>query len=156
LYNEGSPLQLTSDEREEIRANLDGDLYHESQFCKYVLLRLDAALSDGGVIYDYPLITIEHVLPQTPGINSQWNDLFPELEKYVHKLGNLVLLTRIRNPKAGNYEFDKKKEVYFKSKDGMVSFHLTTQVINEKFWTPDVVERRQKELLEKLIKIWRL
>jgi hypothetical protein len=33
---------------------------------------------------------------------------------------------------------------------------LTTQVLQEKSWTPEVVERRQQALLQRLQEIWRL
>jgi hypothetical protein len=157
LHDETSPLQLTSEERKEIVERLDGDLYLESQFRLYVLLRLDDALSDGGAEHNYRIITIEHVLPQTPAID-QWKEFQdPSIhKKYVHRLGNLVLLTRKMNPKASNYEFDKKKKVYFKGKDGIVSFHLTKQASDEPSWTPDVIEGRQKALLDKLKEIWML
>lgn len=161
LYDETTPsdpeqalLQLTPDERKSIIDKLNGDLYLESQFRLYVLLRLDNALSAGGVQHDRTIITIEHVLPQKPK-QGQWT-CFPDPESCVHKLGNLVLLTRKKNPEASNYEFDEKKERYFCGKSGVTSFDLTTQVLKEKSWTPEVVKRRQGELLNKLKEIWRL
>lgn len=161
LYDETPPsdpeqalLQLTPDERKSIIDKLNGDLYLESQFRLYVLLRLDNALSAGGVQHDRKIVTIEHVLPQNPK-QGQWT-CFPDPESCVHKLGNLVLLTRKKNPEASNYEFDEKKEKYFSGKSGVTSFDLTTQVLKEKSWTPDVVKRRQGELINKLKEIWRL
>ncbi len=156
LFEETSPLQLSSEERDKIAAKLNGNLYLETQFRLYVLLRLDDAFSDGGAEYNYKIVTIEHVLPQTLG--DDWGEFEdPSVhEKYVHQLGNLVLLTRKMQPKARNFGFAKKKEVYFKKKDGSVSFQLTRQVVDETEWTPEVIDRRQKELLQKLKEIWRL
>jgi hypothetical protein len=96
LYAPNSPLQLTDEERKSIITYLDSDLYH-SCFCKYVLLRLDEALAGSGASYSYSIITIEHVLPQNPGINGAWSVVFPDVqirEGYVHRLGNPVLLAR--------------------------------------------------------------
>lgn len=161
LYDETPPLdpdqallQLTPKERRDIIDKLKGDLYLEYQFRLYVLLRLDSALSAGGVEHNRPVITIEHVLPQNPK-QGQWTS-FHDPEKCVHKLGNLVLLTRKKNPEASNFEFDEKKNRYFCGKKGVTSFDLTTQVIREKLWTPEVVARRQVELLDRLREIWRL
>lgn len=61
-----------------------------------------------------------------------------------------------KNSSAQNYDFDKKKGKYFLGKGKVSPFALTTQVLHEKAWTPDVVERRQKELLARLKSLWRL
>ncbi|HEU5439300.1 MAG TPA: DUF262 domain-containing HNH endonuclease family protein [Ktedonobacterales bacterium] len=160
LYTGQSPLQLTADERGEVVQALDGDLYlHNARTRQYVLLRLDSDLSGGGAVYDYPIISIEHVLPQNPRGDSMWVRWFPSQqlrEQWVHRLGNLVLLSRRKNTAASNYDFDKKKSVYFATKDGIAPFVLTTQVIKEHKWTPDVVERRQQELIARLKRTWRL
>jgi uncharacterized protein with ParB-like and HNH nuclease domain len=158
LFDPDSPLQLTNEEQIEIVTHLEGDLYH-SWFCKYVLLRLDESLSAGGVFFDYPIISIEHVLPQNPKPESIWMKWFPlheEREKYVHCLGNLVLLSRRKNSEAQNYEFETKKEKYFKTSVGIVPFPLTTQVLQEHEWTPEVIEGRQQELINRLRDTWRL
>lgn len=155
-----SPIQLTTDERREALHTLDGDLYRQSARTRqYVLLRLDAALSSGDAVYTYPTISIEHVLPQNPAPGSQWVKWFPtpqQREQWVHRLGNLVLLSRRKNAQAGNYDFDKKKNSYFATAGGVSPFALTTQVIKERVWTPEVVERRQNELIAGLRQLWRL
>ena len=80
---------------------------------------------DGGIV------TIEHVLPQNPAPNSAWTRWYPSSEerhRYVHQLGNLVLLSQRKNSSAQNYEFDLKKEKYFKR--GVTNYALTIQVLN--------------------------
>lgn len=161
LYAPDSPLQLTSEEQSVIIKILDGDIYLMPKIRLYVLLRLEAALADCGVTFDYPIITVEHVLPQNPAKDSLWLKWFPdhqEHQNYVHRLGNLVLLSHRKNSEARNYEFDNKKDKYFnsKSKSGVAPFVLTTTVIKENTWTPVVIEQRQKELIDKLKKVWRL
>lgn len=47
-------------------------------------------------------------------------------------------------------------ERYFTSKKGVSTFALTSQVLNEPKWTPDVVARRQVSALEALKKVWSL
>ena len=155
----GSSLHLTNDDKEKILKGLDGNLYEMTKVRKYVLLRLDHALSGGGANYDYSIITIEHVLPQTPKEGSLWLKLFPEEKEragWLHRIGNLVLLSRAKNSEAQNFEFEEKKEKYFKSNKGTSPFILTTQVLSEKEWTPFVLHRRQKELVGKLKEIWSL
>jgi hypothetical protein len=156
-FAEGSPLQLDADERAETRARLDDEIYTVTRVRLYVLLRLDSALSSGGATYDHPLITVEHVLPQNPKDQSAWRTDFADEDRryWVHRLANLLLLTRRKNSEAGNLEFDPKKASYFSTK-GVSPFALTTQVLTAPTWTPDVLAARQQELLGALARLWRL
>ncbi|MBD2538318.1 DUF262 domain-containing protein [Coleofasciculus sp. FACHB-SPT36] len=159
LYTPDSPLQITSEEKNDILKMLDGDLYQTQKIRLFVLLRLDAALSEGEASYNFPTITVEHILPQNPAHDSLWVKSFTSLEereKYVHRLGNLALLSCYKNSEAQNYDFDVKKQKYFTTKKGVSPFALTTQVLMEQEWTPEVIEARQKKLIGVLQKVWRL
>jgi hypothetical protein len=159
LYAKESPLHISSEEQKRMLCVLDGDVYNLlPKVRKYVMLRLDSALSGGGATYDHGVFSIEHVLPQQPKAGSLWESWFPdsaEREQLVHRLGNLVILSRRKNSSASNYDFDKKKASYF-TKDGVSPFQITTQVVSEKTWTPVVIERRQTELVAKLKAVWHL
>lgn len=153
-----SPLQLTAEECDRILQTLDGPLYELTQVRLPVLLRLDQALSGGVASYEYPVLTIEHVLPQNPAAASQWLAWFPdeqERQRSVHRIGNLALLSRKKNAQAGNFDFDRKKKEYFDRKGG-TPFPLTTQVIQEATWTPTVLAARQAKLVATLKTLWRL
>ena len=158
LYDEGSPLQLDPAERAETLERLRAEIYTVTRVRLYVLLRLDSALSSGGASYDHPIITVEHVLPQNPGAESHWRSAFTddEREHWVHRLANLVLLTHRKNSEASNYEFDVKKEKYFKTKTGVSPFGLTTQVLSAQAWSPSLLASRQEMLIAKLAELWRL
>ena len=96
-------------------------------------------------------------MPQNPPPGSQWVRGFPDTDthaKYVHRLGNLVLLSHRKNSRAQNYDFRTKKERYFRTRDGVSPFALTAQVLRERKWTPRIIERRQAELLGKLTNLW--
>jgi hypothetical protein len=158
LYAPDSPLQLTAEEKEATLNRLAGDIYAVTRTRLYILLRLDSALSTPGVTYEYPTITVEHVLPQNPPATSQWRKWFTDVERqqWVHRLANLVLLPRRKNSEAGTFEFDVKKQKYFVTKSGVVPFALTTQVLVESQWRPAQLEVRQKALLTALATLWRL
>lgn len=160
LSDSASPLQLTLDERRRVLSVLTGDIYKQhARVCRYILLRLDGLLAAADAIYTHPIITIEHVMPQTPPAGSEWLTWFPTADmrnQWVHRLGNLVLLSRRKNSLAGRMTFDKKKATYFATNSGVSSFALTTQVLREQEWTPAVVERRQQELVQLLSNLWRL
>lgn len=151
-------LQLTEEESNETLLRLDGDVYHETKTRRYILLRLDEAIADQDVVatYDPPRITVEHVLPQNPKAGSQWlNDFTPrERAQWTHRLANLVLLSRTKNAQAQNFDFAMKKEKYLNR--GVVTFPLTTKVLAQTKWTPEILEKRQSELLGRLTAEWRL
>ncbi len=156
---DGPTFTLTPEEQNETLERLRGPLYLVKPVRKYVLLRLDELLANSpGVSYDHRVITIEHVLPQTPRDTSQWIKEFTSDDRtyWTHRLGNLVLLNRSRNSAAQNYDFDQKKTEYFTSGNGVAAFALTTQVLTEQTWTPEVVRARQESAVQLLAQEWGL
>lgn len=152
-------FELTDSEKADSLERLAGEIYLTRQVRRYVLLRLDSMLADNpGASYDHAIITVEHVLPQTPATDSRWRQAFTEeeAEHWVHRLGNLLLLNRRKNSQAQNYDFGKKKDVYFTTAQGVAMFALTTQVVNTEEWTPEVVARRHEYLLGLLADAWEL
>ncbi len=157
LFEEG-PLQLSSDEKSEILEKLDGPIYSQLRVRRQLMLRLDSLLADEGVTFQHKVVSIEHVLPQKPQSGSEWLEWFPDEEirnQWTHRLANLVLLSRRKNSQANNRDFSYKKKAYF-MRGGVSPFTLTTQVVNEERWTPDVLKRRQEYLINKLKQEWRL
>jgi len=157
LFMEGSPLQPSAEERQKASEVLNGDIYN-SRIRVPVLLRLDGLVSDEGAVYQRKVITVEHVLPQNPREDSDWLHLFPDEDERLrdtHRLGNLVLLSRRKNGRAQNFDFERKKKEYFQ-RGGATPFALTADVLSRSDWTPDVVEERQRDLLGKLKAAWRL
>lgn len=97
-------------------------------------------------------------MPQQPAPNSQWAGWVPDKavhQLWVHRLGNLALLSKKKNSSASNRDFDWKKSVYF-TKGGSTAFALTTQVIQYAEWTAAVMQQRQDTMLAKLESHWRL
>lgn len=156
---DAAALQLDEQEKQETKNRLAGELYLVARVRKYVLLRLDEELAnDPGVVYGHPLITVEHVLPQSPARDSQWRRDFTDEQRqqWTHRLANLVLLNRAKNSEAQNYDFADKKSKYFTGRHGVSTFALTSQVLGEQQWTPALLEVRQAALLARLEKAWDL
>lgn len=153
-------LELSSEEQNEFINVLSGDIYLMTpRKRKYIILRLDSFISDGGAKYKNSIMSIEHVLPQHPKDNSQWIKKWPEekvRDYWLNKLANLVLLTRKKNSQAQNYDFIKKKKEYFCDKNGVTTYALTTDVIKENDWTPIIIANRQKRLLGLFATKWNL
>ncbi len=153
-------VNLSSSEIEDMKKVLAGDVYlltHPRR--RYLILRLDSFVSDGSAMYNTKTFTIEHVLPQTVEPNSQWLKWWPNeetREEWTHKLANLIPLNKKRNSAAQNYNFKDKKEKYFTGLENVSSYALTSQVLNTDTWKLGDLEKRQKELTERLIKKWEL
>ena len=149
-------LSLTEQEQVETLRGLDGDIYNASAVRKYILMRLDELVASAAVAYDHRIVTVEHVLPQHPRDGSTWMGEFTEQDRVVwtNRLANLVLLDRAKNSQAQNFEFDRKKEKYFTSANGVSSFALTTQVLQEDVWTPTVLRARQRSAIDRFATAW--
>ena len=158
-FHDGGAMDLRPEEKDEILEKLDGPIYSPwSRVVRPLLLRLNSALTEAGATYDDSLVSIEHVLPQNPKTGSEWLRWFSEEDErayWTHRVANLVLLSGRKNARASNFEFGRKKKEYF-LRDGASPFALTTGVVGEEAWTPEVLEVRQARLLDTLRGEWRL
>ena len=152
-----SSLELDEDEKEMALKAISGNIYSELPHLrrKYLILRLDSFISDGIAKYKVPVISIEHVLPQT--MNDDWKKLWTteQHRKWLHKLANLALLSHRKNSKIQNSNFETKKEKCFTETD-RTSFVLTQDAFNETEWTPDVLEKRQERFIKLFKEKWEL
>ena len=157
LFSGESPLCLRGTEAADALAAIDGPIYDVRRVRMPLALRLDSLLSDEGATYDHAIVSLEHVLPQNPEAGSEWSKTFSDDNRaiWTDRLANLVLLSRRKNAQAQNFDFERKKKEYFQRK-GISPFALTTQVLNEKQWTPAALTRRQETLVAALAKEWRL
>ncbi len=97
--------------------------------------------------------SIEHIYPQTP--QGTWHDKFRNTTeeqkiKYLHSLGNLLLLSPSKNSSLGNGNFEKKKEKY---SNGSYS---EIEVSKNETWTKEEIERRGLKILNFMRERWLL
>jgi uncharacterized protein with ParB-like and HNH nuclease domain len=134
----------------ELKQFLESNIYGRP-YTKGLLLKIEDCIQDDSVIKQYNgLITIEHILPQTM-TDKYWLDRFTEDEKeyFVHKIGNLTLLSGRKNSAAQNFDFDRKKDIYLK-KLKKVSFDMTKDICSLVEWNKTEVEKRQQQYLDML------
>lgn len=152
-------INLTDAEKKAFVNTLNADVYiMTSQQKKYIILRLDSFAAAAGATYDNTVLSIEHILPQTVDAGSYWAAKWPDVqerEKWLHKIGNLIPLNRRKNSAASNYDFTKKKDVYF-FKGGATPYVLTNQVMSLTDWTPAEAQKRQASLLDIFKQNWEL
>ena len=80
---------------------------------RLVLLRLNDEIAGSPQNLSIPELTVEHVLPRKHGTGSAWRVCFPDAQEREHcteALGNLVLVTKSQNDKAGNLDFARKHD----------------------------------------------
>ncbi|RLG89694.1 MAG: hypothetical protein DRO36_07355, partial [Candidatus Hecatellales archaeon] len=117
--------------------------------------RIDMEMWDLAVFSGYSgLITVEHILPVSPSEDSEWIRKFDEnaRKKWTNKLGNLVLLSGPKNSKASNYDFERKKDAYFKEK--CTPFRLTQEIFKYKEWNLATLQQRHEDLISKVESIY--
>jgi hypothetical protein len=122
------------------------------KLAKYILARLETDASKRACDPDTDPATIEHILPENPG--PGW-EAFPEAywSDAVYRLGNLTLLEASANRRVGNSDYAAKRAEYAQS-----SYRLT-QLVAERApteWTLEHLERRQRELAQRAVHIWRV
>jgi uncharacterized protein with ParB-like and HNH nuclease domain len=125
-----------------------------NKLIKAIFFRIEDDIHDDHVEKNYHgRITIEHILPQKSN-DLYWKDRFSEQEKndWVHKLGNLMLLSGTKNSEAQNYSFDRKKTIY--ENRNKSSFELTKQVSLYHNWNIQTLKERQSYITRQVEKFW--
>ena len=133
-------------DRDQIEQLLDGPIY-DKNYAKFLMLKVEFCLQDPSQPFaPFTRTSIEHVLPQNPEQEGQWRTDFSDEQRaaWVHRLANLVVLSRIKNVQLGNRDFETKKARYFKSSVNV--FPNVVKVMQFDEWTPQVLEQRQKQL----------
>lgn len=107
-------------------------------------------------------VQLEHIIPQTITTKISKNE-FGDWEKYlgrdakelhkeyVHKIGNMTLLSYHLNPIASNNPFKTKQEVY---KDSDIK--MTKELCRYEDFKFDQVGERSRKLAKSLVEIWRI
>jgi len=94
--------------------------------------------------------SIEHIYPETSNLDC-WKKFFNgKNKKYLHSLGNLVLLSVSKNASLGKKCFDEKKERY---KNGSYS---EIEIAQYEKWSPKEIYERGIKLLDFLSERWEL
>jgi len=123
----------------------------KSRIAKYILCQLERQISNSEVPvpYESPQITVEHILPE--GADSPWGEFRQEqVDRYVHRLGNLALLEATLNREASTRSFSEKAEIYSRSQ------FETTRSIRGVEWSPSDIDTRQRQMARIATAIWNL
>ncbi len=162
IENSSKPDEILLDktifsiEKQALCRALSEDIYGK-RFAKYIVFKLEFLLKDKTQRFnEFKYLSLEHVLPQSPKKDSQWLKDFDDAarKKWTHKLGNLVLMSRIKNSSLNNKDFDEKKKRYFEG--NIDAFPNSLRIMQRSHWTPVEVEARQSEILSILDKHYKV
>jgi hypothetical protein len=129
---------------------LDGAIYGR-RFARYVLLRLEYLYFNHSSVLNLPDdLSVEHILPQNPKLTSRWVQDFTiaEQEQWLHRLGNLMLLSRRKNTSLGNLDFADKKVRYFQ--DNVETLPNSARVLALQSFDSPALQLRHDDLLARL------
>lgn len=120
-----------------------------------ILLRIDMEMQDISVSKTYNgRVTIEHILPQKIS-NEYWKNEFSDEqhEFWVHRIGNLTLISGHKNSEAQNSDFIKKKSIY-KKLNNRTSFDITKDICDNEFWNIQTIEKRHSKFRNLMMQLW--
>jgi hypothetical protein len=155
-----SPLEFSRQELRTIQHNLRDLHARNPSVAKQLLMRLADIKARGPQSHLLPDdMTVEHVLPKTLKSNggSQWREWHPDPEDRelcTESLGNLVLVTKAQNDKAGNHDFARKLDVYFNTRGAPV-VSINEDLRHRTEWKPDDIRAREAEMLHMIEQLWR-
>jgi uncharacterized protein with ParB-like and HNH nuclease domain len=142
-------------DEEDLKRVLTGSIYGR-RYARYLLLKLDLGFHGHTTKFTPPeTISIEHILPQNPGSGSQWISDFTDSdrEKWTHRVGNLILLSRRKNTSQSNLDFALKREKYFKN--NIELFSNSVRIFQQfQTWNLTDIQNNQKETLKKLLSLY--
>jgi Protein of unknown function DUF262/Protein of unknown function (DUF1524) len=152
-----SPLQLTRAELRTIQHNLRDMHGRHATTAKLLLLRLTDAKAGMPQSLSLPgNMTVEHVLPKKLSARSHWRNWHPDpedRERCTDSLGNLVIVTKDQNDKAGNHDFARKLQVYFNTR-GAPAVALNEDLRGRTEWKAREIRAREAELFQLIEELW--
>lgn len=92
-------------------------------------------------------VNVDHILPQKWQSEPYWRNRWTkrQADQWLHRIGNLTLLSGRKNIKASKSAFTEKKKIYTgKGIDGITSFIMTQRVARLRQWTENQARNRQK------------
>ena len=120
-----------------------------NQIAKYILGKIEKF--ESGASIDISSSTLEHILPDNPNEEWNWDDV--KIQQFHYRLGNMTLLEAGKNRDLGNVSFSEKKAVYKKS-----TVPMTVEIGNSDLeeWTENCIDTRQKKMANEAKGIWKI
>ena len=136
----------------DILVNRLQEAVYGKRFTRYLLLKLDYLFHDHSHLMPIETLSVEHVLPQSPKVGSQWcKDFSDEYRRvWTDMLGNLVLISSKKNSSQGRMDFEEKKKKYFEVRISGCANSLRV-IQGHDVWTPKELEANHHLVVESLL-----
>ncbi|WP_339108568.1 DUF262 domain-containing HNH endonuclease family protein [Thioclava sp. GXIMD4216] len=140
-------LKISRSEWQSFESSLSTDAY-SIRGLRAGLLWLEWISGDDDRSVESSEVTIEHVLPRKKGEEQFWLERFSSTDwsEHSNRLGNLLLVSGRANTKMARKPFLEKME-YIQKKGGS-SWIWTQQALGQRDWSLEVIEAREKEMLD--------
>ena len=117
---------------------------------RYLLSEIEATIDNTNTI-DFPLLTLEHILPESP--DGQWIDYFGkgDYNEHIDRLGNMTLASKELNKELARKSFDEKKEILNAS-----NLKITEKIRSYKTWNSEAVNDRQNWMANFAVQKWKI
>jgi uncharacterized protein with ParB-like and HNH nuclease domain len=135
---------------ESVKQNLEGDVYGKPWLKPLLMLVEYEQVDNPPYIEIDRRVHVDHILPIKWKDIGYWRARWDEeqAKQWLHKIGNLTLISGKKNIKASNDSFKRKMKIYKGTGyDGITVFQISQKILTKKDWTPKEVKHRQKELI---------
>jgi uncharacterized protein with ParB-like and HNH nuclease domain len=144
---------------ERMKENLEDNVYQYSWLKPLLVLIEYQQIEDSSMVSYIDLnknIHVDHILPQEWEKIDYWRERWnkEKANNWLHKLGNLTLLSGRKNINASNKSFPEKKKIYKgKGIDGITPFQISQMIIENDDWTENDVKKRHEWMIKQIEKI---
>jgi hypothetical protein len=146
------PIYVSDDEfREQFAKAAINAAGARKKLVRYILCTLERQIHSVDIDFETTNASIEHVLPEHP--SPAWQDEFPSEvhARYLHRLGNYLLLEpKLNREQAANGSLEDKRAAYAQSQ------YPSTHAFDWDVWTSRTIEERQAKMARVATSAWRL
>lgn len=119
-------------------------IYQNRIIAKFLLKSIEEYLNPSTML-NFSELEIEHIIPQKSRDGNSSCD-----PQYIHNIGNLTLISKVKNKRISNKSFnDKKKEDYSTS-----NITITNDLSKMDDFTVDHIKKRGQRIAEIALKLW--
>ena len=146
--NQSNKMALPTDKS--LRSKLINMNAYAMKLTKWLLEKIENESSS--VHVDMSDLSIEHIMPQTstPYWEAKAGAIGEEYTELVNTIGNLTLVSKPDNSKAGNRNFETKKKIF---KDTL-HIRMNEIIYKQNEWNKDSIESRSNFLIDELISMY--
>lgn len=144
-------IYVIDDNFEQNFSTLSINTRRKKDLVKYILVKIENQIANKDYQPEEAVSTIEHILPENPGLVWEVNFPINLQDDYIYRLGNYTLLeASINNKLDNNTPFIEKLEKYKIS-----AYELSSKYCEYETFTPKEIDLRQNKIAKIAKGIWK-